>query len=222
MKREQNLLLLCAAATMLGAAVIAVIVYALRPDYESLRKGRVDEDYLTSKDCKRCHEDRYTSWSRTYHSRMTQEARPESIQGDFTRDNTLDYMDVHATMEVRDGQHVMAMSFPDGKSRTYTIDRTVGSRRIEQYLTKEAGQYTRLPVAYDLVNRRWMSLNGSFFYPDGDNYLPAPDAVELELRVLSQRQGAAAHGFRERQVQDRGDRTWHRVRRLSWQGGEAR
>src|SRR4030095_6827694 len=25
-------------------------------------------------------------------------------------------------------------------------------------------------LAYDLVNRRWISLNGSFFYPDGDNY----------------------------------------------------
>ena len=41
---------------------------------------------------------------------------------------------------------------------------------MEQYLTKEQGQYTRLPIAYDLVNRRWMSLNGSFFYPDSDNY----------------------------------------------------
>ncbi len=24
-------------------------------------------------------------------------------------------------------------------------------------------------MAYDLVNRRWMSLNGSFFYPDSNN-----------------------------------------------------
>ena len=168
--RNPSTLVRCAVATVLAAAIVAVIVHALRPDYESLRKGRVDEDYLTSQDCKRCHEDRFASWAKTYHSRMTQEARAGSVQGDFTRDNTLDYMGVRATMDVRDGRHLMSLTSPDGKSRTYTIDRTVGSRRIEQYLTKEAGQYTRLPVAYDLVNRRWMSLNGSFFYPDGDNF----------------------------------------------------
>jgi predicted CXXCH cytochrome family protein len=160
----------CAVATALAATVVAAIVYALRPDYASLRRGHIDEGYLTSQDCKRCHEDRYASWSRTYHSRMTQEARVPTVQGDFSRDNTFDYLGVRATMEMRGGKHVMALAFPDGKSQTYTIDRTVGSHRIEQYLTKEAGQYTRLPLAYDLENRRWMSLNGSFFYPDGDNY----------------------------------------------------
>ncbi len=170
MKREYDLLLKCGTLTMLGAIGVAAVVLALRPDYASLHKGRVDEGYLTSQDCRRCHEDRYSSWARTHHSRMTQEARVGSVQGDFTRHNTLDYMGVRATMEVRDGRHLMSLVFPDGKARTYTIDRTVGSRRIEQYLTKDAGQYTRLPVAYDLVNRRWMSLNGSFFYPDGDNF----------------------------------------------------
>ena len=155
---------------MLAAAIVAAIVYSLRPDYESLRNGRADEGYLTSQDCKRCHEDRYASWSKTYHSRMTQEARAATVQGDFQRDNMFDYLGVRATMEKRDGRFSMSLAFPDKSTRTFTIDRTVGSRRVEQYLTKEAGQYTRLPVAYDLVNRRWMSLNGSFFYPDGDNY----------------------------------------------------
>ncbi|MBA2434004.1 MAG: hypothetical protein H0V54_02770, partial [Chthoniobacterales bacterium] len=31
-------------------------------------------------------------------------------------------------------------------------------------------QWIRLPIAYDLVQRRWMHLNGSFFYPDGSDY----------------------------------------------------
>jgi len=37
-------------------------------------------------------------------------------------------------------------------------------------LSRQDGQYVRLPLAYDLINRRWISLNGSFFYPDGENY----------------------------------------------------
>jgi hypothetical protein len=101
---------------------------------------------------------------------MTQEARPTTVQGDFEHNNTFEYLGVKARMEKRDNRFVMTLNFPDGRSQTMNVDRTVGSRRIEQYLTKQQYQYTRLPLAYDLVNKRWMSLNGSFFYPDGDNY----------------------------------------------------
>ena len=35
---------------------------------------------------------------------------------------------------------------------------------------EERRSLVRLPIAYDLVQRRWMHLNGSFFYPDGTDY----------------------------------------------------
>jgi len=101
---------------------------------------------------------------------MTQEARVSSVQGDFTHQNSYEYLGVKAAMEKRGDRFFISFKFPDGRSQTASVDRTVGSRRIEQYLTKQQGQYTRLPIAYDLVNRRWMSLNGSFFYPDSNNY----------------------------------------------------
>lgn len=150
--------------------LVAVVVLAVRPSYRGLRAGRVDENYLQSGDCRSCHADHFASWARTFHSRMTQEARPTSVQGDFTRENTFEYLGVRARMERRGDRFFMTFNFPAGRTQTVSVDRTVGSRRIEQYLTKQEGQYTRLPLAYDLVNRRWMSLNGSFFYPDGDNY----------------------------------------------------
>lgn len=149
---------------------MAVIVLEARPRYEGLRAGFADANYLKSSDCRSCHADHFASWARTFHSRMTQEAKPVSVQGDFERHNTFEYLGVKAHMEKRGDGFFMTFNFPDGRTQTVTVDRTVGSRRIEQYLTKQQGQYTRLPVAYDLVNRRWMSLNGSFFYPDGDNY----------------------------------------------------
>ncbi|HJQ22711.1 MAG TPA: cytochrome c3 family protein [Blastocatellia bacterium] len=156
--------------TLAVAAMIAVTVLAMRPAYRGTRSGHADADYIASKNCLSCHTDHYNSWARTYHSRMTQEARVESVQGDFERDNTFDYLGVHARMEKRDGKFWMTLAFPDGRTQAYQIERTVGSRRIEQYVTRQNGQYLRLPLAYDLVNRRWMSLNGSFFYPDGDNF----------------------------------------------------
>ena len=158
------------ALTTVITVAIAVTVLLMRPEYKNARAGHVDEGYLNSKTCISCHTDHYASWARTYHSRMTQEARLDSVQGDFERDNTFKYLGITARMEKRDGAFSMTLSFPDGRTQSYPIERTVGSRRIEQYLTKQNGQYIRLPLAYDLVNRRWMSLNGSFFYPDGDNY----------------------------------------------------
>lgn len=152
------------------AALIAVTVLAMRPDYVGTRAGHADADYISSKTCVACHSDHYASWARTYHSRMTQEARPESVQGDFERDNTFDYLGVRARMEKREGRFTMTLTFADGRSQAYPIERTVGSRRIEQYVTRQNGQYLRLPLAYDLINHRWMSLNGSFFYPDNDNF----------------------------------------------------
>ena len=150
--------------------IVAIVVLGSRPSYEGTRAGFADENYLTSTDCRSCHADHYTSWARTFHSRMTQEARPATVQGDFEHNNTFEYVGVKARMEKRNDHFFMILESPDGHRQTLTIDRTVGSRRIEQYLTKELHQYTRLPLAYDLVNKRWMNLNGSFFHPDSDNY----------------------------------------------------
>ncbi|HYP29284.1 MAG TPA: hypothetical protein VE262_21415 [Blastocatellia bacterium] len=156
--------------TIIAAFAVAATVFAMLPEYKGIRAGRADEDYLQSNKCVSCHTDHHESWARTYHSRMTQEARPESVQGDFERDNTFEYMGVKARMEKRGGAFSMNLTFPDNTTQSFVIERTVGSRRIEQYVAKQDGQYIRLPLAYDLVNRRWMSLNGSFFYPDGENY----------------------------------------------------
>lgn len=164
------MLLKSIATTIGGFGVIAVTVLSLTPDYATRRQGKADEGYLTSNTCVACHNDHYASWARTYHSRMTQEASPQSVQGDFEGNNTFDYLGVRARMEKHDGEFYMTLGFTNDETRVFTIDRTVGSRRIEQYLTKQAGQYVRLPLAYDLTNRRWVSLNGSFFYPDGENY----------------------------------------------------
>lgn len=167
---KQPLAVKSALITIAAALAVAMVVFAAQPEYIGRRAGHADENYLDSRKCLACHTDHYASWARTHHSRMTQEARPETVQGDFERDNTLEYLNVTAKMERRGRGFTMTLKFVDGRQQTFSVDRTVGSRRIEQYLSKQDGQYTRLPLAYDLVNRRWMSLNGSFFYPDGENF----------------------------------------------------
>jgi predicted CXXCH cytochrome family protein len=150
--------------------IIAVLTSAHRSSYKGTRAGQADADYIDSKKCVACHSDHYASWARTYHSRMTQQARDGSVQGDFQQNNTLEYQGIKARMERRNGTFVMTFAYPDGRVETNSIVRTVGSRRIEQYITEQNGQHQRLPVAYDLIKRRWMHLNGSFFHPDGKDF----------------------------------------------------
>ena len=158
------------ATTSAALLIVAAIVLNARPTFEGRRAGFADENYLKSTDCRDCHADHFASWARTFHSRMTQEASAKTVQGDFESNNRFEYLGIKAYMHRQGDVFRMTFSFPDGRSQTVTVDRTIGSRRIEQYLTRQEKQYTRLPIAYDLVNRRWMSLNGSFFHPDNDDY----------------------------------------------------
>jgi predicted CXXCH cytochrome family protein len=142
---------------------------ALTPDYAGIRAGRADAGYLESASCRKCHEREYATWRATFHRTMTQEAGAETVLGDFERENTLGYQGVRAEM-LREGGRYWLKLTAEGKSQSLEIVRTVGSRRMQQYLAKDGDKWIRLPVAYDLVQRRWMHLNGSFLYPDGRAY----------------------------------------------------
>ncbi|MEQ1763537.1 MAG: cytochrome c3 family protein [Pyrinomonadaceae bacterium] len=167
---QRTLLIKSAIITLFVAAAVTAAVLGLRPEYVGTRAGKADENYIPSQDCKVCHEDHFASWSRTHHSRMTQDIKPESVQGDFEKNTIFEYTGVTARM-VRSGDKFwMNFKYPDGRIENNEIYRTVGSRRVEQYVTRRNGQYVRLPIAYDIERKRWMSLNGSFFFPDGDNF----------------------------------------------------
>jgi predicted CXXCH cytochrome family protein len=156
--------------TLATLGLIIGVIRAVSPDYETVGVGRPDAGYLQSGDCRKCHETNYASWHRTFHRTMTQEAGDESILGDFERENTITYQGVRAEMVRENGSHWMKITGVDGLTQRLQIVRTVGSRRIQQYLTKSGDKWIRAPIAYDLVQRRWMHLNGSFFYPDGSDY----------------------------------------------------
>jgi predicted CXXCH cytochrome family protein len=158
------------AITLLALGGIAAAIRAVAPAYATVRAGRADAGYLESGDCRKCHETNYASWHATFHRTMTQEAGPESILGDFERDNTITYQGVRTDMVRENGGYWMKLTDTEGKKQSLEIVRAVGSRRIQQYLTKTGDTWFRLPVAYDLVQHRWMHLNGSFFFPDGSDY----------------------------------------------------
>ena len=207
---------------MLAVALVAAIIHLTAPDYAGVRAGRIDAGYLESNDCRKCHEGNYATWHATFHRTMTQEANPQSVLGDFDRDNTITYQGVRAEMVRENGSYWMKFTGVDGKKQQLEIGRTVGSRRIQQYLTKNGDQWVRLPIAYDLVQRRWMHLNGSFFYPDGSDYKQHVTEWNSNC-VFCHNVKAQPHlDWTDRIVEYRGGRVRRRMWRVSRPGRRAR
>lgn len=163
-----------AAAALLPVAAVLLlavtVVGTLSPDDRAIRAGHADAGYLNSTRCADCHPDHVASWRRTFHRTMTQEASLAAIQGDFTRNNSLDYQGARAEMTTVAGRYFMAFTRPNEAPDRVEIFRTVGSRRIQQYLAKNESGYYRLPVAWDIARGRWMHLGGSFFHRDNSPY----------------------------------------------------
>lgn len=135
--------------------------------------------YAGSSACRACHPGNYASWHRTFHRTMTQEASAQSVLGDFAH-GSLDYLGVHARMR-RDerGRYLIEWTRRGGLERwSAVVERTVGSRRYQQYLARDRDVYYRLPVAWNIEEQRFMHMNGAFLTPD-----PAPQPGEPVLRA---------------------------------------
>lgn len=131
-------------------------------------------EWAGSDTCHGCHRDRYASWHRTYHRTMTQEASPETVQGRF------DGQPVRAWgMEVRPvrrGNSFWFDYYQPGQAEPvarYRIERTVGSHRYQQYMTREeggGGTYYRLHILWHNEDQRWVHMNAAFLGPDDQHF----------------------------------------------------
>lgn len=125
--------------------------------------------YATSASCVPCHPGRFETWHRTFHRTMTQRASRESVLGDFA-DATFTYRGVTSRFR-RDGdRHWIETVSSDGAVERHEIVMTVGSRRVQQYVTRVGDRHVRLPQAWNVEEKRWIHLNGGFLDPDETDF----------------------------------------------------
>ena len=125
--------------------------------------------YEGSASCKTCHPDHFQSWRRTFHRTMTQNASPTSVLGDFSG-VAFTYKGITSRF-LRDGErYVIETIDGNGLPRRYPVERTVGSRRVQQYVAREGDRHIRLPLAWNIEEKRWFHLNGGFLDPDGADF----------------------------------------------------
>jgi hypothetical protein len=124
-----------------------------------------EREYVGSGACQRCHPDHHASWARTFHRTMTQSASDESVLGAFDG-RTLSYGGFEATMFREDEDFVISLTSNGRELERARIDRTVGSRRYQQYLVRRDDSWWRLPVAWDVEEARFFHMNAAFLTPD--------------------------------------------------------
>jgi predicted CXXCH cytochrome family protein len=169
---SRALLALGATVSLLGGwRVVATLRDPIGPTppsgFEALRAQAA---YRTSRTCQPCHADHVASWGRTFHRTMTRDASPEAIVAPFDG-RAIDAMGVRAVFR-REGDAFFLDAPDPGSNRmvSHRIDRVTGSRRMQQFETREGDRYVRLPVAWSIDERRFMHLSEAFFHADGEDF----------------------------------------------------
>lgn len=121
--------------------------------------------YAQSTTCATCHPGHYETWHQTYHRTMTQAPSETAVLGNFNNDS-LNYKGVTSRFTTENGRFFIETQATSDNIQQYEVAFTVGSRRIQQYVTEVNGRHLRLPVAWNIEDKRWIHLNGGFLDPD--------------------------------------------------------
>jgi tetratricopeptide (TPR) repeat protein len=105
--------------------------------------------------CAQCHQNVHVEWSGARHGRMLQPASPASVLGDFSR-GRISLRNATYRLRAKDGSYYITESSLAAKEREYRVQYTLGSRRIQHYLTTlEDGRIIVLPPSWDVLRKQW-------------------------------------------------------------------
>lgn len=116
-----------------------------------------------------------------HHAQTVRKASPETVKGDFERNNHYEFAGAKAVMW-RDGA---AFFMQLGATETYQIEAVVGADKLEEYLARQGAQRIHLPLAYDLRRQRWTHLT--------DTVIEAATAAVFSVKTDWEAHCAACH-----------------------------
>jgi hypothetical protein len=119
------------------------------------RTAPPESPFVGAAACGECHAARHRVWTSGRHSRMIQPATAQSVLGDFSRGALRLRGDAY-TVARKDGAFTITESYVTGETRERRVDYTLGSRRIQHYLSRlEDGRIVVLPPSWDVQRREW-------------------------------------------------------------------
>ncbi|MFO0984198.1 MAG: cytochrome c3 family protein [Planctomycetota bacterium] len=115
--------------------------------------------YVGSEVCAPCHAPEFKLWQASLHSHMEQPATAATVVGDFTPEGTVLAAEMSGRrMVMRRQGDAFLIEAPDesGNPRVYPIERTIGNRYRQRYLTRlPDGSWHALPVQWLLADQRF-------------------------------------------------------------------
>jgi predicted CXXCH cytochrome family protein len=111
--------------------------------------------FVGSARCASCHEGMHRTWTSGRHSRMLQPATPDTVLGDF-RAGRVELRGRTYGLRAQDGRFVIRESLITGREHDRPVQYTLGSRRIQHYLTTlPDGRMVVLPPTWDVQRKQW-------------------------------------------------------------------
>lgn len=115
--------------------------------------------------CGSCHAEQRAAWTAGRHSRMIQPATTSAVVGDFTKPAVVLRGKAYGLRRA-DGRYYITESTLGGRPVERRIDYTLGSRRIQHYLsTLEDGRIVVLTPTWDVQRAQWFD-NVEIIRPD--------------------------------------------------------
>ena len=112
-------------------------------------------NYVGAVVCAQCHQEIHREWSGARHAKMLQPATPSSVKGDFGR-GRIKLRGASYRLRMESGAYYIAQAGPSGKEQQYRVQYTLGSRRIQHYLTTlPDGRIVVLPPSWDVGRKEW-------------------------------------------------------------------
>jgi tetratricopeptide (TPR) repeat protein len=106
--------------------------------------------------CAKCHAAIAREWMASRHSRVAAAASKQNVQGDFSQ-GKLTLRGSTYIVEQANGSYFITDSDVTGKPVKYRADFTLGTRRIQQYLTTlPGGKIILLTPAWDILGQQWV------------------------------------------------------------------
>ncbi len=101
-----------------------------------------------------------------HHAQTVLKANSNTIKGDFERENYFEFQNAKAEMS-RNGDDFFIRF---NNAEIYKLELVVGDEKLEEYVARKDGKLVHLPIAYDLLQKRWIHLNATFFEADSADF----------------------------------------------------
>jgi predicted CXXCH cytochrome family protein len=126
--------------------------------------------FVGAQACASCHQQIHDTWKSGRHSKMLQTPTMASVKGDFSK-SSVTLRGTRFPLRATNGEFFITSSLT-GKEQEHRVEYTLGSRRIQHYLTTiDKGKIIVLPPTWDVLRQEWLH-NMDIVRPDEDHQKP--------------------------------------------------